>query len=208
MSSSATSSTRAGSSPRSSSGISSAPSTFWRPATQCSTTSTCAWTSGTRSSRRVQEGVGRFHPALRHVLPVVRPHHLHDVAVPEALAPSERGLARPRQCALPLGAEVRHHHRLLPADPPGHLPGDQELLLGDGLGRARPARAGDSLMFGLPWDQTRWSLTSLQQRLFKTGGRLLPPARDFVLRVCENHLRPSTESLLSLLKSKRPLRRF
>src|SRR2546426_9914722 len=107
-----------------------------------------------REAVATQEGVGRFHPALRHVRPVVRPDHLYDVAVPEALAPSERGLARPRRCALPLGAEVRHHHRLLPADPPGHLPGDQELLLGDGLGRARPARAGDSLMFGLPWDQT------------------------------------------------------
>ena len=33
-----------------------------------------------------------FILALRHVLPVVRPDHLHDAAVPEALAPSERGL--------------------------------------------------------------------------------------------------------------------
>ncbi len=43
-------------------------------------------------------------------------------------------------------------------------------------------------MFGLPWDQTRWSLTSLQQRLFKTGGRLIRHARYFILQLAESHL--------------------
>jgi Transposase DDE domain group 1 len=33
-----------------------------------------------------------------------------------------------------------------------------------------------------------WSLTSLQQRLFKTGGRLIRHARSFVLQLAESHL--------------------
>jgi hypothetical protein len=33
-----------------------------------------------------------------------------------------------------------------------------------------------------------WSLTSLQQRLFKTGGRLIRHARYFVLQLAESHL--------------------
>ena len=33
-----------------------------------------------------------------------------------------------------------------------------------------------------------WSLTSLQQRLFKTGGRLIRHARYFILQVAESHL--------------------
>ena len=33
-----------------------------------------------------------------------------------------------------------------------------------------------------------WSLTSLQQRLFKTGRRLIRHARDFILRLAESHL--------------------
>ena len=32
-----------------------------------------------------------------------------------------------------------------------------------------------------------WSLTSLQQRLFKTGGRLIRHARHFVLQLAEGH---------------------
>jgi hypothetical protein len=39
-----------------------------------------------------------------------------------------------------------------------------------------------------------WSLTSLQQRLFKTGGRLIRHARSFVLQLAESSL---TGSLLS-----------
>jgi hypothetical protein len=33
-----------------------------------------------------------------------------------------------------------------------------------------------------------WSLTSLQQRLFKTGRRLIRHARDFILQLAESHL--------------------
>ena len=33
-----------------------------------------------------------------------------------------------------------------------------------------------------------WSLTSLQQRLFKTGGRLIRHAWYFILQVAESHL--------------------
>ena len=33
-----------------------------------------------------------------------------------------------------------------------------------------------------------WSLTSLQQRLFKTGGRLIRHARYFILQLAESHL--------------------
>jgi Transposase DDE domain group 1 len=35
-----------------------------------------------------------------------------------------------------------------------------------------------------------WSLTSLQQRLFKTGGRLIRHARYFVMQLAESHLTP------------------
>ncbi len=40
----------------------------------------------------------------------------------------------------------------------------------------------------LPMAIRSWSLTSLQQRLFKTGGRLIRHARYFVLQLAESHL--------------------
>jgi hypothetical protein len=40
----------------------------------------------------------------------------------------------------------------------------------------------------LPLAIQRWSLTSLQQRLFKTGGRLIRHARYFVLQLAESDL--------------------
>ncbi len=40
----------------------------------------------------------------------------------------------------------------------------------------------------LPLTIQSWSLTSLQQRLFKTGGRLIRHARYFVLPLAESHL--------------------
>jgi hypothetical protein len=40
----------------------------------------------------------------------------------------------------------------------------------------------------LPFAIQSWSLTSLQQRVFKTGGRLIRHARYFILRVAESHL--------------------
>jgi len=40
----------------------------------------------------------------------------------------------------------------------------------------------------LPVDIQSWSLTSLQQRLFKTGGRLIRHARYFVLQLAESYL--------------------
>ena len=44
----------------------------------------------------------------------------------------------------------------------------------------------------LPVAIQRWSLTSLQQRLFKTGARLIRHARHFTLQLAESDL---TESL-------------
>ena len=40
----------------------------------------------------------------------------------------------------------------------------------------------------LPLAIQSWSLTSLQQRLFKTGGRLIRHARYFVLQLAKSHL--------------------
>jgi len=40
----------------------------------------------------------------------------------------------------------------------------------------------------LPLAIQSWSLTSLQQRLFKTGGRLIRHARYFILQLAEGHL--------------------
>ena len=40
----------------------------------------------------------------------------------------------------------------------------------------------------LPPATQSWSLTGLQQRLFKTGGRLIRHARYFVLQLAESHL--------------------
>jgi hypothetical protein len=42
----------------------------------------------------------------------------------------------------------------------------------------------------LPRAIQSWSLTSLQQRLFKTGGRLIRHARYFILQLAESHLTP------------------
>jgi len=42
----------------------------------------------------------------------------------------------------------------------------------------------------LPRAIQSWSLTSLQQRLFKTGGRLIQHARYFILQLAESHLTP------------------
>ena len=44
---------------------------------------------------------------------------------------------------------------------------------------------------GLPQRVQSWSLTSLQQRLVKTGGRLVKHARYYWLLLAEGHLRPS-----------------
>ncbi|MCI0372247.1 MAG: transposase [candidate division NC10 bacterium] len=40
----------------------------------------------------------------------------------------------------------------------------------------------------LPLAIQSWSLTSLRQRLFKTGGRLIRHARYFILQLAESHL--------------------
>jgi hypothetical protein len=40
----------------------------------------------------------------------------------------------------------------------------------------------------LPLAIQNWSLTSLQQRLFKTGGRLIRDARYFILQLAESYL--------------------
>jgi hypothetical protein len=41
---------------------------------------------------------------------------------------------------------------------------------------------------GLPLTIQSWSLTSSQQRLFKTGGRLIRHARYLILQLAEGHL--------------------
>jgi len=41
---------------------------------------------------------------------------------------------------------------------------------------------------GLPLAIQSWSLTSLQRRLFKTGGRLIRHARYFTLQLAESQL--------------------
>ena len=40
----------------------------------------------------------------------------------------------------------------------------------------------------LPLAIQSWSLTTLQQRLFKTGGRLVRHARYYILQLAESHL--------------------
>ncbi len=45
-----------------------------------------------------------------------------------------------------------------------------------------------NLLLVLPVTIQSWSLTSLQQRLFKTGGRLIRHARYFVLQLAEGYL--------------------
>ena len=44
---------------------------------------------------------------------------------------------------------------------------------------------------GAPLRISSWSLTSLQQRLFKTGGRLIRHARYFILQLAESPLTPT-----------------
>ncbi len=40
----------------------------------------------------------------------------------------------------------------------------------------------------LPLAVQSWSLTSLQQRVFKSGGRLIRHARHYILQLAESHL--------------------
>jgi hypothetical protein len=65
------------------------------------------------------------------------------------------------------------------------------------LGKARPQSALSLLAYnlgnlwrrlGLPKGIENWSLTSLQQRLVKTGGRLVKHARYYWLLLAEGHL--------------------
>jgi hypothetical protein len=53
-----------------------------------------------------------------------------------------------------------------------------------------PLDANGNLLrrLALPLAIQSWSLTSLEQRLFKTGGRLIRHARYFVLQLAESHL--------------------
>ena len=80
---------------------------------------------------------------------------------------------------------------------------DQEASHGDPhyLGKASGGRVGEfewTAFSGnllrrlvLPLAIQSWSLTSLQQRLFKTGGRLIRHARYFILHLAESHLTPT-----------------
>ena len=52
-----------------------------------------------------------------------------------------------------------------------------------------PYNLGDLLRrLVLPLAIQSWSLTGLQQRLFKTGGRPMHHARCFILQLAESHL--------------------
>src|SRR5437870_13868393 len=53
----------------------------------------------------------------------------------------------------------------------------------------------------LPLAIQNWSLTSLQQRLFKTGGRLIRHARYFTLQLAESYLtRPLFRQIVARIK--------
>ncbi|HKX03598.1 MAG TPA: transposase [Methylomirabilota bacterium] len=53
----------------------------------------------------------------------------------------------------------------------------------------------------LPVAIQSWSLTSLQQRLFKTGGRLIRHARYFTLQLAESYLtRPVFRQILARIE--------
>ena len=57
-------------------------------------------------------------------------------------------------------------------------------MLSSASNRKRPrSKRRDSAL-----DHFSWSLTSLQQRLFKTGGRLIRHARYFILQLAESYL--------------------
>jgi hypothetical protein len=58
-----------------------------------------------------------------------------------------------------------------------------------GCHRVQPRQSAASLV--LPVAIQSWSLTSLQQRLFKTGRRLIRHARYFVLQLAESYLEGS-----------------
>jgi DDE family transposase len=60
----------------------------------------------------------------------------------------------------------------------------------------------------LPVAIQNWSLTSLQQRLFKTGGRLIRHARYFILQLAESHLTPTLfRQILGRIERSRGIRR-
>jgi hypothetical protein len=50
------------------------------------------------------------------------------------------------------------------------------------------ADRGSKRRLALPLAIQSWSLTSLQQRLFKTGGRLIRHARYFILQLAGSYL--------------------
>lgn len=54
---------------------------------------------------------------------------------------------------------------------------------------------------GLPLAIQTWSPTSLQQRLFKTGGRLIRQARYFTLQLTESYLtRPPFRQIVARIE--------
>ncbi len=67
----------------------------------------------------------------------------------------------------------------------------------DAPGCYKCERRGIAYNLGNPWRRLvlplrvgNWSLTSLQQRLVKTGGRLIKHARYYWLLLAEGHLTP------------------
>ena len=67
--------------------------------------------------------------------------------------------------------------------------GTAEQWIKEGKVATHWTRLGNLLRrLALPLAIRNWSLTSLQQRLFKTGGRLIRHARCFILQLAESHL--------------------
>ncbi len=72
--------------------------------------------------------------------------------------------------------------------PPIHLSNDRDVLTLGRLGVIASNLGNLVRRLALPLAIQSWSLTSLQQRLFKTGARLVRHARYYRLQLAESHL--------------------
>src|SRR5437870_5046278 len=97
-------------------------------------------------------------------------------------------------------APIPHGHAIVNSPPPNHppQPKDQGVRYGGPYYEVRLLLGVIAHNLGnllrrlvLPVAIQNWSLTSLQQRLFKTGGRLIRHARYFILQLAESHLTPT-----------------
>jgi hypothetical protein len=78
----------------------------------------------------------------------------------------------------------------------GPRPGGHAVVVRADAACALPAlyealeRANEVRWLALPLAIQSWSLTSVQQRLFKTGGRIIRHARYFIIQLAERHGTP------------------